>query len=150
MPVHKYSITVHNKTKKDQQYGLFNKKPQIDAAVSPTKVWSGVLQSATAFDGATTTFEIDEHINAIAATSQGRPADSIYMSVHGALPALLGAAARNGAEHPGTSFNIEARGDFPVFAMQKSPNAAPTDALQINTGSDFSKQTAQNCMRNSK
>ncbi|KAF5677088.1 hypothetical protein FCIRC_6815 [Fusarium circinatum] len=139
----KYTIRINNNTGSDQNYNLVADKPEV-TGTSSSNVWTNVYQSSEGCpDGGQTEFEIWKTYYGIVGSWRGSPKEGTKVQIAQTKPVTLGTQSDDGSQNPGTTLNTVVVGGRSIsFDRSPAPQSAFINAFEIDTGNDFTLQTA--------
>ncbi|KAF4335670.1 hypothetical protein FBEOM_10470 [Fusarium beomiforme] len=141
--VRSYTIEINNNTGSPQNYALISEKPQVTGPHNST-VWSNVCQTAVycPHEG-NATFETNNSYFGIVGTWRGGAKDGASVTVTQSKEVTLGTVSADGSQNRGTSLRMVVMdGQSPSFDNSFAPPSAFVNAFQVDTGNDFTLQTA--------
>ncbi|KAG5663423.1 hypothetical protein KAF25_001359 [Fusarium avenaceum] len=141
--VNKNSITINNRSGAHQHYAIFNKPPTVTGSVSG-QVWSNVFATASTPQGQRANVSVYKKYYAIVGYSQDSPRVGVQVDVSGSKDVTLGSTESDGSTVPGTTLQLLVQDGAPQFGDDSLSDEAPTDAFEIQTGSDFTISEAKN------
>ncbi|RKL36685.1 hypothetical protein BFJ72_g8234 [Fusarium proliferatum] len=141
--VNKYTIVIRNNTGSSQNYNLVGEKPEV-TGISSSNVWTNVYQSSEGCpDGGQTEFEIWKTYYGTVGSWRGSPKEGTKVQIAQAKAVNLGSQSDDGSQNPGTTLNmVVVNGRMPSFDRSPGPSSAFVNAFEIDTGNDFTLQTA--------
>ncbi|KAF5707997.1 hypothetical protein FMUND_10862 [Fusarium mundagurra] len=141
--VNKYTIRINNNTGSTQNYNLVADKPEV-TGTSSSNVWTNVYQVGEGCpDGGQTEFEIWKTYYGIVGSWRGSPKEGTKVQIAQTRPVTLGTLSDDGSQNPGTTLNMVVIFERTVsFDKSPAPQSAFINAFEIDTGHDFTLQTA--------
>ncbi|KAG7411464.1 hypothetical protein LZL87_013437 [Fusarium oxysporum] len=139
----KYTIRINNNTGSTQNYNLVGEEPEV-TGISNSDVWTNVYQSSEGCpDGGQTEFEIWKTYYGIVGSWRGSPKEGSKVQIAQIRPVNLGSQSDDGSQNPGTTLNmVVVAGRAISFDKSPLPQSAFINAFEIDTGNDFTLQTA--------
>ncbi|KAF5529901.1 hypothetical protein FPHYL_14172 [Fusarium phyllophilum] len=118
----KYTIRINNNTGSTQNYNL---------------------PSDGCPDGGQTEFEIWKTYYGIVGSWRGSPKEGSKAQITQMKPVNLGSQSDDGSQNPGTTLNVVVAGGRSLsFDRSQAPQSAFINAFEIDTGNDFTLETA--------
>ncbi|KAG9508297.1 hypothetical protein J7337_001861 [Fusarium musae] len=142
--VNKYTIVINNRSGIYQNYTLFTEKPEV-TGISNSSIWTNVYQASDViFDSADAQFEMLENYHAIVGKWKGGPKEGARVGIGQTKKVNLGSLSDDGSLNPGTTLNMVSvdGGWAPSFDRSQPPQSAFINAFEIDTGNDFTVETA--------
>ncbi|KAF5633856.1 uncharacterized protein FTJAE_7008 [Fusarium tjaetaba] len=141
--VNRYTIRINNNTGSTQNYNLVADKPEV-TGTSSSNVWTNVYQVGEGCpDGGQTEFEIWKTYYGIVGSWRGSPKEGTKVQVAQTRPVNLGTQSDDGSQNPGTTLNAVVIFERSIsFDKNPAPQSAFVNAFEIDTGNDFTLQTA--------
>ncbi|KAG5801367.1 hypothetical protein H9Q74_007346 [Fusarium xylarioides] len=139
----KYTIRINNNTGSTQNYNLVADKPEV-TGISNSNVWTNVYQSSDGCpDGGQTELEIWKTYYGIVGSWRGSPKEGSKVQISQIKPVNLGSQSDDGSQNPGTTLNVVVVGGRSLsFDRSQPPQSAFINAFEIDTGNDFTLETA--------
>jgi hypothetical protein len=138
-----YTIRISNNTGSTQNYNLVADKPEV-TGTSSSNVWTNIFQFGEGCpDGGQADFEIWKTYYGIAGSWRGDPKEGSKVQISQVKPVNLGSQSYDGSRNPGTTLNTVVVGGRSLsFDRSQAPESAFTNAFEIDTGNDFTLETA--------
>ncbi|KAF5558554.1 hypothetical protein FMEXI_319, partial [Fusarium mexicanum] len=118
-------------------------KPEV-TGTSNNNVWTNVYQPSEGCpDGGQTKFEIWKTYYGIVGSWRGSPKEGTKAQIAQTKPVTLGSQSDDGSQNSGTTLNTVVVGGRSIsFDRSPAPQSEFVNAFEIDTGNDFTLQTA--------